>query len=119
MPGARGEGIIQANGTEVHVLFTNRAIAIAEKELGRGIIGVLEGYTTGTSGIGETATLLRVGMEAARRDARVPGRPVTAEQAYEVLDAVGFGTVAAPIMEAVAAVLGYTPEDEQEPDPNG
>jgi hypothetical protein len=121
MAGARGEGTILTEDGEVHVLFTNRALAIAERELGRGIIGVLEGFTDGSSGITETATLLRVGMESARRDARIRGPRVTAERAYEILDEVGFAEVVRPVMEAVAAVIGYTPEDgsvQEDGDPN-
>lgn len=119
MPGARGETTIYLpDGSEVTVLYTNRALAEAEQHLGRSIIGVAEGFANGTSGITEIAQTLRVGMEAARRDARSGGRTVTLQDAFDVLDQVGFPQVAAAVMTAVAEVLGYDGETEPEPDPN-
>jgi hypothetical protein len=110
---ARGEGTIQANGTAVTVLFTNRALAEAETAIGRGIIGVAQGFQDGRSGVGDVAQLLRAGMEAARRDERRGGRAVTLQDAYEVLDAAGFTATANVVMTAVAAVLGYSGEVEE------
>lgn len=103
---ARGEGIINANGREVVLLFNNRALANAEKELGKGIVEVIGSFQSGGS-VGDIAILLRHGMEAARRDQRVGGRPVSMVDAYAVMDEAGFTAVAASIMEAVAAVLSY------------
>lgn len=121
--GARGEGIIQANGTSVSVLFTNRAVAEAEKELGKGIIAVASSFQDGTGGIGDVAVLLRAGMEAARRDERRGGRPVTILDAYGVLDEAGFSAVAQVVMAAVADVLGYGAGNVEagagDDDPNG
>jgi hypothetical protein len=122
---ARSEGTIQANGadgrpTEVTVLFTNRALAEAEAAIGRGIIGVAQGFRDGRSGVGDVAQLLRAGMEAARRDQRRGGRVVTLLDAYRVLDEAGFTAVAEVVMTAVAEVLGYSGEKaEEEADPNG
>jgi hypothetical protein len=110
---ARGEGTIQADGAEVSVLFTNRALAEAEKAIGRGIIGVAQGFQDGRSGVGDVAQLLRAGMEAARRDQRRGGQAVTLADAYEVLDAAGFTATANVVMTAVAAVLGYSGEVEE------
>lgn len=116
--GARGEGTIQAGDREVSVLFTNRALADAEKAIGRGIIGVAQGFQDGRSGVGDVAHLLQAGMEAARRDERRGGRSVTIQDAYEVLDKAGFTAVANAVMLAVAAVLEYDGRDDVE-DPNG
>jgi phosphatidylserine/phosphatidylglycerophosphate/cardiolipin synthase-like enzyme len=117
--GARGETTIQAGEDEVRVLFTNRALAAAERQLNRSILGVVQGFADGTSGVTETVHVLRAGMEAARRDAREAGRPVTLNAAYDVLDTAGFAAVAAAVMEAVAAVLGYDGADEKpDDDPN-
>lgn len=107
---ARGERTFQAAGRDVIVLFTNRALAGAEKRLGKGIIGIANGFMAGESGMAEMAVLLQVGMEAARVDARAGGRPVSLDDAYAVMDEVGFAVVAVPVMEAVAAVLSYTPD---------
>lgn len=108
---ARGEGTIELDDREVTVLFTNRALANAEKDLGQGVIGVAQSFQEAGK-VGDVAILLRHGMEAARRDSRRGGRPVSMLEAYEVLDEVGFATVAAVVMEGVAAVLGYSPDEE-------
>lgn len=124
MGGARGEGIIEGtNGREFRVLYTNRALAEAEQQMGKSVISVAQGFTRGESGITELAHLLRVGIQAARRDAGERSRAVTLIEAYAVLDEVGFTAVATVVMEAVAAVLGYKPRDDEdeetgEKDPN-
>jgi len=72
---ARGERVITAGEREVQVLFTNRALAGAEKELGRGVFDVLQGFQNGGP-LNDVVVLLRPGMEAARKDARVGVPPV-------------------------------------------
>ena len=114
MSGARGEVTLRAGERDVHILFTNRALAEAEQRLNRSILGVAQGLTDGTTGLGETVVLLRAGMEAARRDAGERGPAVALETAYNVMDAAGFGPVAAAVMEAVGAVLSWgTSDDDQ------
>jgi hypothetical protein len=103
------ERIIESGGEEIRVLYTNRALAEAEEYLDKGIIEILQGYESGTSGLRDTAALLRAGMEAARRKARTGKRPISMNDAYDVLDNVGFGEVAAEILEAVTEVLN--PQD--------
>jgi len=117
MPGARGEATIQAGEREVHILFTNRALAETEGAIGKSIIGVAQGFTEGTTGVGDIAHLLRAGMEAARRDARAGGKVVTLKDAFQVLDEVGFTAVSVAVMEAVSAVLSFSGEQEQDPNP--
>lgn len=112
--GARGEQIIQADGREVRVLFTNRAIADAEARIGKSIIGILEGYDVGTTGIRETASLLRSGMEAARREDGQRGR-VSIDEAYDLLDAAGFAAVVEAVVLAIGDVLSYGPEGSDRP----
>lgn len=120
--GARGESTIQLEDREVRVLFTNRALGDAEQQLGRSIIGVSRGLQDGTSGIREIVILLRVGMEAARRDAREGGRSITIPDAYDVLEHAGFAIVTEAVMMAVAAVLSYGTDvqigDGEDTDPN-
>jgi hypothetical protein len=118
MSGARGERTLSVSGREIQVLFTNRALMTAENQLKRGILGVLQGFMDGSSGYTDLVTLLRVGMEAARVDARAGGKPVSNSDALDVLDALGFTAVASPVMEALSAVIGYTGEAESEEDPN-
>jgi hypothetical protein len=56
--------------------------------------------------------LLRAGMDAARQDARRGGKPVSNDDALEIIDAIGFTGAAPPVMEAIAAVIGYTSQDD-------
>jgi hypothetical protein len=117
MSGARGEATIRAGDREVQVLFTNRAILAAEKQAGKGIIQMLNEFSAGGS-YTDLVALLRAGMEAARLDARSGGKPVSNDDAINVLDAVGFAAAAGPVMEALAAVISYD-GGEGEADPNG
>lgn len=106
---AFGEGIVRAGSREVRVKFNNRALAEAEQQMGKSVIGVAQGYAAGDSGVTELAHLLRAGMQAARRANRERGRPVTLNDAYTVLDKAGFAEVANVVMSAVGDVLGYDP----------
>ena len=119
--GARGEATIEMpDGTEQRLLYTNRALIEAERELGKSILGIAEGFTTGTSGMSETLVLLKVGMEAARHEAREGGRRISDNGAVRVMDLVGFAGVVGPVMEGVADVLSYEPasSENEEVDPN-
>lgn len=112
--GARGEETIQVDDREVRVLFTNRALAEVEGALGRSILKVLEDFSTNESGITELAHLLRAGMEAHRKDVKAGGRMVSIGDAFEILEAVGFGAVAEPVLMAVSAVLAYATSDDED-----
>jgi len=107
MPGARGEATIQAGEREVHILFTNRALAQVEAQLGRSIIALAQGLADGTCGITEAVHLLGAGMEAARRDAGTSGGRVGLTEAYAVLDEAGYGPVVQAVSEAIAGVLAH------------
>ncbi len=112
--GARGEVTITLEAGEATLLFTNKALAQAEKSMGKSVIGLVNGFADGQAGIGDLAALMQAGMEAARRDARTGGRPVSLNDAYDVLDEVGFAAAATAVMEGVAAVLGYSREELDE-----
>lgn len=103
----RCERVIQADEREVRLLFTNRALADIEALTGKSIIALANGFTDGSSGITEVAQVLRAGMEAARRDGNTGGKAVSIQDAYDVMDAAGFTTVATVVMAAVAEVIGY------------
>lgn len=105
---ARSEQIIATDDREVKILFTNRALATAEKSLGKSVIGVAQGFANGGSGITEIAILLQVGMDEYRRDARLGGSAVTINDAYAVMDEVGFSETANVVMNAIAQVIGYS-----------
>lgn len=119
MASKMGSKTLMVDDQEIgEVLFSNRAIANAERVMEKGIIGVLNGFQSGGSGIFEVAVLLQTGMEAARRYNRAGGRRVTLDDAYEILDEFGFSAIAAPIFEAIGAVLardGDSPEGEESP----
>ena len=117
MAGARGEATIQTPDGEARILFTNKALADAERATGKTVLELAGGARDGKLGVGDIAQLLLVGMEAARRDARTGGRSHILNDAWAVLDAVGFGTAAAAVIEAMAAVLNYEPGGEGESDP--
>ena len=118
--GARGGGIIEIGEREVAVLYTNYALATAERQMGRSVLAVAQGFAEGETSITELAYLLRAGMEAARRDARCGGKSITLPQAFEVLEEAGFVQVAEIVMLALAEVLGYDARDGEEDasDPN-
>jgi hypothetical protein len=118
---ARGESTIKVGDREVPILFTNRALLNAEKQTGKGIIGILNGFVEGTSGLGDLVALLRCGMEAARLDARRGGKPISNEDAIDIIDAIGFTEAIVPVMEAVSVVISYASQAEpieQGDDPN-
>lgn len=117
MTGARGEGRLQTpSGVEVVVLFTNRALAEAERATGKSVLQLADaGRGTGL-GIGDLANLLAIGMEFARREAGTGGPRITLGNAYSILDEVGFVKVAQVVLEALATVLSYgAGESDEDP----
>lgn len=114
---AYGEGVIVGDERDVVVFFNNRALAQVEAATGKSILAVADGFADGRTGVTDLAHILQAGMEGHRRQARAGGRPVTLNEAYEVLDEAGFSAVATTVMEAVASVLGYS-NGEGPDDPN-
>lgn len=115
MAGARGDVSIQDGDREVRLLYTNRALANAERALEKSVIAVAQSFGTGGCGIYDVAQLLLAGMEAARQESRAAGRAHTLADAYTVMDRVGFTKTANAVMEGIAAVLSYgtgTRDDE-------
>lgn len=110
---ARSEKFISVGDRDVKVLFTNRALAEAEGRLGKTVIQLAAEFEKGAAGVSEIAILLRSGMEAARRDDRVGGQPITLNDAYDVLDEVGFVQVATIVMTALAEVLSFGTDENQ------
>jgi hypothetical protein len=109
---ARGENVIHVKGRDVYLLFTTRALLNAEQQLGKSISAIMRGFVTNTLGYTELVALLRYGMEAARMDARSGGRPVSNNDAIDIIDEVGFMAAINPVMEAVAAVASYKASEE-------
>jgi len=115
MNGSRGSVIFTAADKEVRVLFTNRSLADIEATLNKSIIEIARGLDDGHTGIRDVAVILRNGMEASRRDSRDGGRSVTLDDAYAVLDELGFASVVSIVIPAVVEML--TPKTEDD-DPN-
>lgn len=112
--GARGDGILIVGDDEHRILFTMRALAEAEKRLGKSMIALAQGAVEGVMGVGDIASLLQIGLNAARRDAMGGARPLPPNRAFELMEEAGFSTAAAVVLEAVGAVLAYDPDDEEE-----
>ena len=106
--GARGEGVLCVAEREIRVLFTNRALARAETALGKTVLEIANDARSTRLGLNDTAKLLQAGMEAARRETGPGGKPSSLDEAFDVMDAVGFTETARVIIEALAAVLGYS-----------
>ena len=111
-PGARGETYLTVDGEETPVLLTNRALANAERLIGRSILLVLREAGSLSFGINETAILLREGLEQARRDQRTRAQPYRVEDAWRIMDQVGFSQVARAVMGALNTCLSYDPDEE-------
>lgn len=109
--GARGEVFLEIGEKRYIVLFTNRAIAEAERATGKSIIGMAQGFSQGEVGVYEVAHLLQAGLEAGRREARIGGKQFSMNDAYRLMDAVGFTEVTAAIFGAVTEVLSYHGEE--------
>jgi len=112
--GARGESIIHAKGRDIYLLFTTRALINAEQQLGKSTSVIMRSFVSNTIGYTELVALLRSGMEAARMDARIGGRPVSNNDAIDIIDEVGFIAAITPVMDAVAAVTIYKADEENE-----
>lgn len=104
---ARGEEVIRtSDDREITILFTNRALAQAEERLGEPIIVIAGKLANGQVGMNQVVQLLRCGMEASDRDRGGQGR-VSVQDAYAVIDDVGFLNVVPVIITAMTGCLSY------------
>lgn len=104
MAGARGEGTIQYQGETLPVLLTNRAIAEAEKATGKTMVQLAR---SSDIGMGDVVHLLRAGLEYGRRDANLRRQVYSVDEAYDVMDELGFTTCAKVVLGALADVIAY------------
>ena len=111
---ARGESVIHAKGRDIYLLFTTRALLNAEQQLGKSISVIMRGFVSNTIGYTDLVALLRCGMEAARMDARTGGRPVSNNDAIDIIDEVGFMAAINPVMEAVSNVVSFKDDEESD-----
>ena len=111
MAGARGEGTVEFQGQTLPVLLTNRAIAEAEKATGKTMIQLAQAGSTGNIGMNDIVQLLRAGLEYGRRDADIKRQVYSVDDAYDVLDELGFAPCAKVVILALSDVLSYRGED--------
>jgi hypothetical protein len=105
--GARGEAYLVVDGDQRPILFTNRALADAERLTGKTVLQLMRGVQNNEISMSDVVQILLVGMEHARRETRTGGPAYSIRDAWAVMDACGFGTVTARVMEAVSAVMAY------------
>jgi hypothetical protein len=114
--GARGEGYLRLDGEQIPILFTLRALADAERLTGKTVMQLMAEAQRNSMGVGDLAQLLAVGMEHARRENSGRGKAYNANDAWRLLDGLGFTTVAVVVFEALAAVMSYNrPQDDSDP----
>lgn len=107
--GARGEGFLELDGETYLILFTNRAIADAERTTGKSILQLVNAGQNDSLGIGDVAHLLAVGLEWGRRDGQRQGGTYSINDAWRLLDQLGFVACLEVVLAALAAVLAYRP----------
>ena len=112
MTGARGEGYLDLAGETYAILFTNQAIADAERATGKTIMRLLRGFSGDDIGVADVAALLQVGLQYARRERLGTASGNDTQNAWRLLNQLGFGTVAPIVMEALVAVINYRPKGE-------
>ncbi|HUW13078.1 MAG TPA: GTA-gp10 family protein [Anaerolineae bacterium] len=113
MPGARGEIHLTVAGQERALLYTLRALAEAEARLAKPMLTLLEDVSRRSVTLSEVAQLLLVGMEGARRDAQAGGRACTINDAWELMEGLGFGPALDAVTDGVLAAISYKqPGDE-------
>lgn len=113
--GARGEGYLELDGERHVILFTLRALADAERATGKSVMQLMATAQHNTMAIGDVAQLLIVGLEYARREHRDRTRGYDLNDAWRLLNGLGFAPVAAAVFEALAAVMAYRGGDDNPP----
>ena len=110
MVGARGEGFLELDGERYVILFTLRALADAERLTGKSVMTLMTAAQRGDLFIGDLASLVVVGLEAARREHRDRPRGYDANDAWRLLEGVGFTAVMVVVLEALVSIMSFTRE---------
>jgi len=131
---ARGEQIITSpEGEEYRILYTNRALAEAEKACGKPVMAVLQDLvewfesakateslgTAGEISVTVLGNLLRTGLDAARMANREGGKGISLNTAYRIMDEVGTFEVIGPILLGILEALGLGDEAADDIDEDG
>ena len=111
--GARGEGVLTLEGEQYPVLFTLRALADAERATGKTVLQLMVSFERRDFGISDTAALLAIGLEHARREHRAGTGGHNLNDAWRLLDGLGFAAVSAVVYEALAAAMSYSRPDAE------
>ena len=112
----RGEGLIEAGGKEYQLFFNNKALAEAERAIGKSMGVLASQVSAGTFSVSETAALLRIGVNSARREFRLKIVPITLDDAFSIMDEVGFLVAGSAVIAPLTEVLVYDPSDADEND---
>ena len=110
--GARGEGILTLEGQQYPVLFTLRALADAERATGKTVLQMMAAVRSNGLGVADVAALLAIGLEHARREHRAGTGGHNLNDAWRLLDNLGFSAVAAVVVEAMTVVMTFQPAGE-------
>lgn len=98
---------------EVRLLFTNRALAQAETASGLTIMRIVTAMSEKDVSYKLLVALLQAGMEAARRDAGQRGA-VSPDDAWSVLEAVGYSAALVAVATAVVVVFSWDSKTESD-----
>jgi hypothetical protein len=110
--GARGEGQLGLDGETYVILFTNRAIADAERATGKTVMKLMRGFASDDIGMSDVAILLMVGLQYARREHRSRAGANDTQDAWTLLNKLGFAAVASVVFTALTEVMSYRQNQE-------
>ena len=105
--GARGEAILRLGDEERPILFTVRALADAETQLGKTIQKIGQSMQADGLPLADLARLTLTGLEAARRDAHPGTRPYTIADAWAIIESMGFLPATKAVFEAISMAYNY------------
>ncbi|MBU0777926.1 hypothetical protein KKF82_06690 [Patescibacteria group bacterium] len=112
--GARGEGYLELDGQRHEILFTNRALADAERLTEKSVMQFLR--DAGMVSISDLVQYVAVGLRYAQRDSGPSRRGgFDIDTAWQLLDGLGMTAVAKVVLDALADVISYQMGDAGSP----
>ena len=115
--GARGETTIETAARAYPFLLTNRALADIEKTLNKSIMVIGQRARDVDFSVTDTAVILQIGLEYARREQHWSTEPVRSPLAFAILDELGFQPVANAVLQCVLDVMSYEPKGDADNPP--
>ncbi len=107
--GPRSEVTFESGEGTVGLLYSNRALAEVEAQIGKSVWMLVDVFGNGYyPAIHDLVLLLRAGMEAYRKEHEPSAKPVSLDDAYKVLDLVGYSYTVTQVMPAAGEVLFFT-----------